>query len=267
MSAHEPVPILMYHRIRSGRCPVPGGDPEETRYAVDLSEFKWQMAWLQDSGYVAVSLGRVLRAPMGGEDPPGRRVVLTFDDGNLSDFEHAAPLLEERGFSGTFFVGGNRVDQPGGLERRMIAELDSRGMEIGSHGMTHRFLNRLAPAQQEAECRGSRELLAEIIGGDVRYFACPGGRYNRHTLMALRAAGYEAACTSRLGYFKAMAHPYELPRIPVVLGTRRDVFQGLVGHSARVVWPAYLRAGVLRAARGVLSDGPYRRIRAMVIKG
>ena len=38
------------------------------------------------------------------ETIPNRLVVLTFDDGNRSDHEFVAPLLERYGFGATFFI-------------------------------------------------------------------------------------------------------------------------------------------------------------------
>ena len=35
---------------------------------------------------------------------PDRLVVLTFDDGNKSDFAYVAPLLQEYGFGASFYV-------------------------------------------------------------------------------------------------------------------------------------------------------------------
>lgn len=41
--------ILMYHRIVSEKCPIPDDDGEESRYAVELEDFEWQLCYIAES--------------------------------------------------------------------------------------------------------------------------------------------------------------------------------------------------------------------------
>jgi peptidoglycan/xylan/chitin deacetylase (PgdA/CDA1 family) len=260
------LPILMYHRIVSADCPVPGNDLEETRYAVSLENFERQMDWLQGRGYQGVSLVRGLELLRRRRTGSEGTVVVTFDDGNLSDHRHALPLLRQRGFAATFFVGGSRVGDAGGLSESMLREMSLAGMDIGSHGMTHRFLSGLNEAEQRAELSESRELLTGITGQPVRCFAPPGGRFNDHSLRLVRELGYEAMCNSKFGYNRAGADLFDLKRLPVVHTTTLAGFEGLVTGALRTVLPAAARTGALGFARRVLSESGYRRLRAMFIK-
>ena len=56
--------------------------------------------------------------------------VLTFDDGNESDYEIAMHDLPERSLRGKFFVIADRVDTPGYLSNRQIREMHDHGMTI-----------------------------------------------------------------------------------------------------------------------------------------
>src|SRR5262245_62431527 len=52
---------------------------------------------------------------------------LTFDDGNTSDLELAAPALAERGLTGTFFVLTGRLDGVGSLDAGDLRALAALG--------------------------------------------------------------------------------------------------------------------------------------------
>jgi hypothetical protein len=102
-------PILMYHRVVSERCPVPGNDPDESRYGVPLEQFERQLDRMEELGLTGVSVRRVHERLETGEPVPSDWVVVTFDDGNASDLIHAAPLLAAHGYDATFYVCGCSV--------------------------------------------------------------------------------------------------------------------------------------------------------------
>jgi peptidoglycan/xylan/chitin deacetylase (PgdA/CDA1 family) len=255
----------MYHRISSSRCPVPAAHPEETRYAVDLEEFRWQIEHMSSSGYRGVALGEVLEGLVSGEGVEHGEVVLTFDDGNRSDYEHALPFLLDRGFAATFFVTGNRIDEPDGLEKSMIRDLSEAGMDIGSHGMTHRFLSLLDEVEQGVECRDSKELLRQITGTDVRYFSLPGGRQARATIPLLKSLSYDAVCTSKLGYNPPGVDSFALRRIPISRSVTREMFDGIIRRKRHILLPWQVRAKTLEGLRAVLGEKAYRKFRSLFV--
>lgn len=72
-------------------------------------------------------------------------VSYTFDDGLAEHYTLAAPQLERRGFRGTFFVNGSKVNKD---ERHIrdttrvtwpqLREMAEKGHEISNHGWAHR---------------------------------------------------------------------------------------------------------------------------------
>jgi len=70
---------------------------------------------------------------------------------------------------------------------------ESSFLALGAHTLTHPFLDQLTKGEQEAEITESKRVLSEITGKPIRYFAFPGGDYNRDTLELVKAAGYEAS--------------------------------------------------------------------------
>ncbi len=127
---------------------------------------------------------------------PAVGIGLAFDDGNVSDLNHALGVLTARGRTARFFVLAGEIGAPGRLNAEQIAQLHAAGMTIGSHGLQHRDWRRLTSGELELELGLSRHRLAEIVDADVREAACPFGSYDRRVLAALRRAGYRRVYTS-----------------------------------------------------------------------
>lgn len=72
-------------------------------------------------------------------------ISYTFDDGLAEHYTLAAPQLEQRGFRGTFFINGSKVNKD---ERHIkdttrvtwpqLKEMAEKGYEISNHGWAHR---------------------------------------------------------------------------------------------------------------------------------
>lgn len=123
-------------------------------------------------------------------------ILLTFDDGNRSDIEIAAPVLSRRGMTGRIFVLTGRLGAPGSLDRTDLRALQEWGFSIGSHGIDHVDWRSASPETLTNELRQSRSVLEDILGRPVTELAIPFGNYNARVLRAVREAGYAAAWTS-----------------------------------------------------------------------
>lgn len=120
----------------------------------------------------------------------------TFDDGNASDIEIAAPLLVERGYKAQFFVLSDRIDQPGSLSTENMRALVAMGHGIGNHGAAHVDWKAMDAAGQTRELDHAREAISAAAGVPVTEAAIPFGRYNRSVLQALKARGYARVYSS-----------------------------------------------------------------------
>lgn len=112
------------------------------------------------------------------------RVTLTFDNGPVSGTtDRVLDLLGERGLATTFFVVGERLREPGGLE--LAARARAEGHRVGNHSLTHGVpLGHLAdPAAAVREVAATDELLGPLAGPAplFRPFGL-GGRLGPHLL-------------------------------------------------------------------------------------
>jgi len=78
------------------------------------------------------------------------------------------------------------------LEWDHVCEMASAGIEVGSHGCSHRILTRLEADQAEDELTRSKAEIEQRIGGKVRHFAFPDGASNRSLMESASRAGYES---------------------------------------------------------------------------
>ena len=112
------------------------------------------------------------------EDPPKKRVALTFDDGPQHYEERTKALVDELAkydFAATFFVVGNRIS--GGDALSYAVE---NGCEIGIHGYTHdpnHYYDTCTDERYEEELERTRQaILAEVPGYEVKLMRPIGGR-------------------------------------------------------------------------------------------
>ena len=125
-------------------------------------------------------------------------VSFTVDDGLESAYTLIAPILEEFGFRGYFFVNTLTLDTPGYLSSDRLTELRDRGHVIGTHSHSHPLmLSRLSEEQIRREWATSVEILEDILGEKVRYAAIPGGFFSKASKTVLAELGIETIFTSR----------------------------------------------------------------------
>jgi hypothetical protein len=111
--ARPQVPILCYHQIRDWR---PKDSQSSKDYIIPTGAFREQMQMLADSGYHTVLPDQLYAYLTTGAKLPSKPIMLTFDDGDLDQYETAVPILEKHGFKGAFFIMtvaiGRRGKQP-----------------------------------------------------------------------------------------------------------------------------------------------------------
>ncbi len=234
IEVHAPVAILSYHQTD---LPPPRGTPGRCLVVPPL-RFERQMRALHALGWRGLSL-RDLAPYLRGERA-GKVVGLTLDDGFLSNFLHALPVLQRLGFTATAFVvsahvgGTNCWDAPLGAALRPLMDLPHlrawarAGMEVGAHTCHHGDLTAIAPSRARAEIVQCRRDLELALDQEVRSFSYPYGRHRAEHVAWTRTAGYEWAVTTFSQRACAGADPLRLPRITVWSSTPLPLLLGQV---------------------------------------
>jgi peptidoglycan/xylan/chitin deacetylase (PgdA/CDA1 family) len=193
-SRFEPV-VLAYHAV-SARW--------EHRLAVSAQALERQVRLLLRLGYRAVPAADVVPGR-------GRLLHVTFDDAFESVLE-AVDVLERLEAPATVFACSALADggQPFPIQHPAdrgettaidlrtldwdgLRRLADRGVEIGSHSVSHPLLTHLDDAELDGELRQSRERLESELRRPCRFLAYPFGDHDERVRAAARRAGYEAA--------------------------------------------------------------------------
>lgn len=244
--------VLAYHTIEDVT------DRVLRPYSVLPEQFERQLVALAAAGFRFVGPDEFLGG-LDGRPVPDRSILVTFDDGYVSNYEHAAPVLERMGIPAVLFVvtgqigGENAWDSAAGGARlplmaaEQLVELAGRGWEIGAHSHTHAHLSTLHPGALARELAGPRRELAQLGLPAPRLLAYPYGEHNALVRRATARSGYTAAFA--LAGLRATAdadNRYAVPRIEVTRDVSPDRLVDLAINPPRRRWSA-----VNREARGV----------------
>jgi peptidoglycan/xylan/chitin deacetylase (PgdA/CDA1 family) len=214
----QPVPILMYHVISS----APPGAPYPDLY-VARADFAAEIAWLAGHGYRAVTLQRIFDAWRGAASLPARPIVLSFDDGYLSDVTNALPVLKARRWPGVLNLEVRNLRPVWGIRPPGVRKLLAAGWELDAHTLTHPDLTTVDSGRLKEEVAGSRAAIRNRFHVPVNFFCYPAGRYNDAVVAAVQQAGYLGATTTRYG----LARPSELYGLARVRVNAGDGARGL----------------------------------------
>jgi peptidoglycan/xylan/chitin deacetylase (PgdA/CDA1 family) len=187
------------------------------------SNFRRQLEWYR-SNFVDCNyqqLRSLLVDGLWSSSKPG--ILISFDDGLKSNYDVAAPLLEEYGFTGWFmipvaflnatsaehreFASKNQISHHGfnlanlAMSWDDVRDLESRGHVITCHSMQHKRLsNLLSDAELHDEIVLAKRALESRLGHPVSGFTWVGGEewsYSRRAFHFILQANYaEVFCTN-----------------------------------------------------------------------
>jgi peptidoglycan/xylan/chitin deacetylase (PgdA/CDA1 family) len=94
--------ILLYHHVDSDTPPSTTISP---------SDFKAHLEYLRDNDFNVIPLDTMIDSLQKQQALPERAVAITFDDGYISIFEQAFPMLQEFGYPFTLFVSTDPINR------------------------------------------------------------------------------------------------------------------------------------------------------------
>ena len=196
------VAALNYHKVAE----IPSGTRYPENY-VRPEQFRAQLRLLRAAGYNSITVSQYLAHRRGNAPLPPRPVMLTFDDGYLSNYDLALPMVREHGYSATVFIvsgmlGATNAWDSDEIQEPLLAldhvrELQSQGFEFQSHTRTHPRLTEIPPKDALEELTRSRTELEQALGAPVKAIAYPWGRHDDAVERLAEEAGYEGGFTVR----------------------------------------------------------------------
>ncbi len=217
------VPVLMYHHIDEE------GDSETN---ITPALFEAHIAALAQAGYTAVFPDQLAAYVNQGVPLPEKPIVLTFDDGYLSNYEYAWPILEKYGMVATIFMIGSTTgntthykdtdhpitphfsyEQGAEMVASGVISLQSHTYDMhqwGPYEKTDRPRENILPLEGEsdedyrafltADCQKSRQTIEEGTGeNNVHVLAYPSGAWNPLAQATLLENGFDITFTTQVG--------------------------------------------------------------------
>jgi peptidoglycan/xylan/chitin deacetylase (PgdA/CDA1 family) len=220
--------VLNYHAIDIGD--TSGRYNNDPVFAVPLADFQCQLDLLQQLGIPVVSIEDICTGKVTAE----KSVAITFDDGYRSDCDIAVPALEQHGMRASFFVPTSRLeDEP--ARWADFRSIVSRGFEVGSHSVSHRYFTDISASEQYEELRVSKMVIEDKLGVGVPYFALPGGKYSKETIDLAKKSGYEAVLTTNFALNNPDKQPYLIHRWTVKRQTNPEDFEKTVRQEPATI--------------------------------
>jgi peptidoglycan/xylan/chitin deacetylase (PgdA/CDA1 family) len=208
---YQTVPILAYHRFGA----------KDSRMVVTVEAFAAQLAYLARNDYRVIRLSELRDFLAGRRALHPRSVVITIDDGYVSVYQHAYPLLKKHHFPATVFVYTDFAGAGDALTWSQMKEMvDSGLIDVESHSKTHANLAYRLPWESDGAYRRRldeellvpKKLLRARLGNEVRIFAYPYGDANPVLVDRLGSADYQLGLTVKPGGNPFFANPMMLQR-------------------------------------------------------
>ena len=221
LKSYRFVTVLVFHHVADAQ-----------RFAADLDQLR---AW----GYVTVSPDDVTRflSSHDASGLPAKPLLLTFDDGGLSQYEQAFPQLHARGMTATFYVVPDWIDdlmsssvflEPHHFTWANAQEMHSAGMRIQAHGKRHvdsRTLGGDGSGAGADFLATKARIETRVVGETVNHLAYPYGLTNSRAISSLKSVGCRSARLVRvnldgtypgpnqglLAYCAGFADPFAMP--------------------------------------------------------
>ena len=220
----------MFHIIEDGPSPL----------CFPIEQFRRAMSQLKDNGYQTLRLTEAARCLRLGLPLPQRSIVLTFDDGDLSLFEQAWPILQQHNMTATIFMLGSEdrrfMNRPL-MSWQQVVEMSRGGIEFGAHTLSHPDLTQLPTKQIEAEICQSKAVIENVLGAAISSFAYPFGRYDERSREIVKQH-FDCACIDALGLVGNHPDLHALRRVETYYLRRGRQFDMIFSRHFR--W--YLRA-------------------------
>ncbi len=244
------VPILVYHRIKTS----------QQDYDISADDFRRNIQKLYDNDFVLMDFVDYLNGKI--EVPKGKHpVVITFDDGTLSQFnfiesdegdylidpDSAMGILyefylqhPEFGFEATFFLNGHAPFGQRELAETKIEFMQKHGLRIGNHTTNHiNFSLMNTPEKVINAVKGNETFFLENYGIELeKIIALPFGAYPKD-FSSIETMNYPTLKVGWKPEVSVFSKSFDILRLNRVQNGEKDFqfeywIDDLIGHPEKV---------------------------------
>ena len=145
-----------------------------------------------------------------------RKILLTIDDGFLSFYKNAWPILREKKIPFILFVSTREVGAFNYMTWDQIREISKENfVEIGNHSHTHEYLADENNNIIKKDIQKSIAIFNKELGNNSIFFSYPFGEYSNDFKNIIKDFDFKYAFGQHSGVMDETKDFYELPRYPI----------------------------------------------------
>lgn len=231
------VPILIYHHISKNQ-------EELSPMTITPEKFYEDMLYVKSLGYNSVTFKDLIYAREGKIKLPKNPIVITFDDGYMSNYDYAYPILKKLNMKGVISIIGILVDESSNsnynfmLNWNTIKEMTCSGViEIQSHSYdlhnwgdgintpqgvlkmegetTKEYENRL-----KKDTKKLMDKMKKYTGEDLSVYTYPYGAYDHESERILKEMGFKGTLSGKRGVSSIKRDLFDLKRVNMLGGVK-----------------------------------------------
>ena len=196
---------LMYHRFEENKYPSTN---------IRIKDFKEHIKIIEQNNIKFINPNHFEKELK--ENKLQRKILLTIDDGFLSFYKNAWPLLKEKKIPFILFVSTREVGAFNYMTWEQIKELSKENfVEIGNHSHTHEYLVDENSSVIKQDIEKSIKIFKKNLGKNSIFFSYPFGEYSIEFKNIIKEFGFKYAFGQHSGVMDETKDFFELPRYPI----------------------------------------------------
>ncbi len=196
---------IMYHRFNENKYP-------STNIQIDV--FNEQLKIIEKEKIRFIHPENFERSL--SDNKGERKILLTIDDGLLSFYQNAWPILKEKKIPFILFVNTREVGSFNYMNWEQILELyNNENVEIGNHSHSHEYLVEENSEVIKKDIVRSIKIFEEKLGHNSEFFSYPFGEYSLEFKKIIKDLGFKYAFGQHSGVIDETKDLWELPRFPI----------------------------------------------------
>ena len=195
----------MYHRFEENKYPSTN---------IRMDDFKEHLKIIKENKISFINPKNFEEELKGNKSQ--RKILLTIDDGFLSFYNNAWPILKEKKIPFILFVSTREVGSFNYMKWDQIKEISKEDfVEIGNHSHTHEYLVDKKKNLIKQDIEKSISIFKEKLGRNSIFFSYPFGEYSLEFKEIIKSFGFKYAFGQHSGVIDETKDFYELPRFPI----------------------------------------------------
>ena len=196
---------LMYHRFEENKYPSTN---------IKINDFVEHLKIIEENGIRFINPSNFENELKNNKEQ--RKILLTIDDGFLSFYKNAWPILKKKQIPFILFVSTREVGAFNYMNWDQIKEISQEDfVEIGNHSHTHEYLVDESKELIKKDIEKSISIFEKNLGKNSIFFSYPFGEYSNEFKKIIKNFDFKYAFGQHSGVIDETKDLYELPRYPI----------------------------------------------------